>query len=179
MRDRASISIREGQPGEAAALLAILDAAALQTDLETLRHALRAGTVLVATRAGSDASDVVLGVVVAPHSEQTTSRGPVSNRYAVITAIAVRPGVRGRGIGTALVEGLCETHDRLEAHFDPAVRPFWESLGFETTTLTAADRISGEYERIRGEGERILGENERIQGEDERIRGVLACPNED
>ena len=48
-----------------------------------------------------------------------------------IVAVAVRPGRRGQGVGTALVEAAADRRERLTAGFDPGVRPFYESLGFE------------------------------------------------
>jgi GNAT superfamily N-acetyltransferase len=48
-----------------------------------------------------------------------------------VAAVAVRPGRRGQGVGTALVEAAAARRDRLTADFDSGVRPFYESLGFD------------------------------------------------
>lgn len=48
-----------------------------------------------------------------------------------IDAIAVRPGRRGQGVGRALVAHVAGERETLVARFDPNVRPFYESLGFE------------------------------------------------
>lgn len=58
-----------------------------------------------------------------------------------IEAIAVRRSRRNRGIGTALVNAAAEGERSLTAEFRPAVRPFYESLGFE---------ISQQDGRLRG-----------------------------
>lgn len=48
-----------------------------------------------------------------------------------IDAVAVRPGRRGQGVGTALVEAAADRRPSLSAGFDPSVRPFYIALGFE------------------------------------------------
>lgn len=48
-----------------------------------------------------------------------------------IVAVAVRPGRRGQGIGSALVSAAASRREELVAGFDSDVRPFYESLGFE------------------------------------------------
>jgi GNAT superfamily N-acetyltransferase len=56
-----------------------------------------------------------------------------------IAAVAVRPGRRGGGIGTALVCAAADRRDRLVARFDPGVEPFYVALGFETAPLDGDD----------------------------------------
>ncbi|WP_135536778.1 GNAT family N-acetyltransferase [Halostella pelagica] len=63
---------------------------------------------------------------------------------AHVEAVAVRRSRRGQGIGTALVEAAAERADRLTADFDPGVRPFYESLGFEIEPTGEGE------ERLRG-----------------------------
>lgn len=63
-----------------------------------------------------------------------------------IVAIAVRPGRRGQGIGTALVEAAAERRSRLVAEFDGHVRPFYETLEFEIDPATDTDRYRGSRE---------------------------------
>lgn len=58
-----------------------------------------------------------------------------------IEAVAVRRSRRGQGIGTALVKAAAEGERSLTAEFRPAVRPFYESLGF---------KISQQDGRLRG-----------------------------
>lgn len=57
--------------------------------------------------------------------------GALALRGAEIEAVAVRPGRRGQGIGTALVEGAAARRPVVVAGFEPSVRPFYERLGFE------------------------------------------------
>ena len=94
--------------GETAAVRGILDAAMLRVE----DAALEEGTTLVAAVEGR-----LLGALVLDGEE--------------IVAVAVRPGRRGQGVGTALVEAAADRRERLTAGFDPGVRPFYESLDFE------------------------------------------------
>ena len=93
---------------ETAAVRGILAAAMLETE----GAALEEGTTLVAAVEGR-----LLGALVLDGEE--------------IVAVAVRPGRRGQRIGTALVEAAADRRERLTAGFDPGMRPFYESLGFE------------------------------------------------
>jgi GNAT superfamily N-acetyltransferase len=86
----------------------ILEAALLTVESGLLRRA----SVLIAVEEGR-----VLGALVLRGSE--------------IEAVAVRPGRRGQGIGTALVEAAAARRPAVVAGFDPAVRPFYDRLGFE------------------------------------------------
>lgn len=95
-------------PEELTTVRAICNAAMLELDESVLAEA----TVLVA-REGSR----VLGALVLDENE--------------IDAVAVRPGRRGQGVGSVLVEAAAERRSELAAEFDPGVRPFYESLGFE------------------------------------------------
>lgn len=122
-------------PEQHAELLSILDAAALQTDSEQTREAIEQGEVFVAvperqsdslTRSGSPP---VLGTLVLDESK--------------ITAIAVRPGRRGQGIGRALVAHAQQSRTQIVAEFDPSVRPFWSAVGFELSEQSETDRLSG------------------------------------
>jgi GNAT superfamily N-acetyltransferase len=55
-----------------------------------------------------------------------------------VETIAVRPRRQAEGVGTALVRAADATTDGpLTATFRPAVRPFYERLGFEITAVTA------------------------------------------
>ncbi len=102
------MEVRPALPDETATIRGILNAAMLEVDATALRD----GTTLVAVD-----GDRVLGALVLDGRE--------------VDAVAVRPGRRGQGIGTVLVEAAAARRDRLTAGFDPDVRPFYESLGFD------------------------------------------------
>jgi GNAT superfamily N-acetyltransferase len=52
-----------------------------------------------------------------------------------IDAIAVRRRRRGAGVGSALVEALARSVDRLVVDCGPSVAPFWAQLDFDLETL--------------------------------------------
>nr|WP_245697950.1 GNAT family N-acetyltransferase [Haloplanus vescus] len=60
-----------------------------------------------------------------------------------VAAVATRKRRRGQGVGTALVSAAAADRDRLVAEFDPRVRPFYESLGFDIEPIAGSDRLSG------------------------------------
>jgi GNAT superfamily N-acetyltransferase len=103
-----SVTVRAATPDEYVPVRSILEAALLEVD----RGRLRRSAVLVAV-----ADDRILGALVL--------RGPE------IEAVAVRPGRRGQGVGTRLVEAAARRRPHLLAGFDPAVRPFYAALGFD------------------------------------------------
>jgi GNAT superfamily N-acetyltransferase len=45
--------------------------------------------------------------------------------------VATRRRHRDRGVGSALIAAALERRGRLVAEFDPDVRPFYESVGFD------------------------------------------------
>lgn len=95
----------------------VLDAAMLDVDAGDVEVRIDHGTVLVTVADGR-----VLGAcVVSPDG----SGGHVE-------AIAVRPGRRARGVGSAMVAEAASRWGELTAEFDAGVRPFYESLGFDT-----------------------------------------------
>lgn len=118
------MQIQESTADELAEVASIIDGAALQIDIDYLAPAIRTGNVLVATRPDGP----ILGAVVLEGTE--------------IRAIAVRPGRRGQGIGTELVEAAAARREELLARFVPAVRSFWESVGF-VVTETETNRLQG------------------------------------
>lgn len=128
MTEPAAVSIRDARPEELADLAGILDAAMLQTDA-SLQKRVSEGSVLVAVR--DTAESPVLGTLVLIDDE--------------ITAIAVRPGRRGRGIGRRLVEAAV-SRGPVHAEFDPRVRGFYDSLGFEIERLDDSERLRGSLE---------------------------------
>ena len=112
----------------------ILDAAYLQIESDSLRECISAESVFVAkaTRNGTTESEVagpILGALVLDGE--------------TITAIAVRPGRRGQGIGSALVTEAKTCRECLIAEFDPTVRPFWESVGFTVSGQSGSERLRG------------------------------------
>ncbi|MBB6647890.1 GNAT family N-acetyltransferase [Halobellus sp. MBLA0160] len=132
----------------------------LSFDRERVRDRVREGDALVAVvrghnreerrAAGAEASDDrVVGACVLRRS----GAGPVE-----IEQIAVHRSRRGRGIGAALVAAAAtRTDGPLVARFREDVRPFYESLGFETEAVdgdsTADDVNAGgnaAADRLRG-----------------------------
>lgn len=154
------IDVRPAIEDELPAVMGVLDAAMLEVDAEAVRERIAGGPevgegdgwrVLVAV-----ADDRVLGAcVVDPggtvESEGRAESGGRGRRGSThVEAIAVRPGRRGQGIGTALIEAVADRRGSLTAEFDPRARPFYESLGFEVEPV--ADERP-ENERLRGHRE--------------------------
>jgi len=135
----ASVEIRTAAPDDRLGVRRVLDAAMLDVR-EDFRERLAADDVLVAREARSDEDgddSPILGALVLVPVEAG----------ARIDAVAVRRARRGQGVGSALVGAAAERHVRLVAEFDPGVRPFYESLGFDVRP------ISGESGRLRGVSE--------------------------
>lgn len=57
--------------------------------------------------------------------------GSLLLRGSEIEAVAVRPGRRGQGVGTALIAAAAGRRPSLSAGFDPELRPFYTALGFD------------------------------------------------
>ena len=128
-----ALEVREATGDEEATARGILNAAMLEVDAGTFERAV----VLVAVE-----DDRVLGALVLDGEE--------------VDAVAVRPGRRGQWVGSALVEAAASRRDGgLVAEFDPGVRPFYESLGFEVDCGGdggdgGCDEGEGEEGRCRG-----------------------------
>lgn len=134
--------VREATAEELAQVTNILDAAILQSAIDDLRQLISSGDVLVAVPEGAPESD---NDKAATDSNRTIV-GTVVVAGGEITAIAVRPGRRGQGIGRLLVETAADRYDRLVAEFDPRVRPFWEAVGFDIRSIEGSDRLRGTRE---------------------------------
>ncbi|MFB6195974.1 MAG: ubiquitin-like small modifier protein 2 [Haloplanus sp.] len=121
-------SVRPADSDDYLDVMRVLDGAALSADAATVRDRIGRGEVLVATRTGG-----VVGTLVRDGNH--------------VTAVAVRRRVRGQGVGTALVSAALADRGRLTAAFDPDVRPFYESLGFDIAATDDDDRLRGRIER--------------------------------
>ena len=108
----AGVTVRPARRTELPEVRNVIDGAALALEHGRLRRALETGDVLVAATEA-----VVVGALVLADDE--------------VTAVAVRPGRRGQGIGRALVEAAAAGRDRLVAECDERVAGFWRALGFE------------------------------------------------
>lgn len=130
MTDR--IHVREATVSELPDVLNVIDGAVLAVETGRLRSAIDRGEVLVAVAGATDGNrddECVLGALVLDGEK--------------ITAVAVRQRRRNQGIGTMLVEAAADRRERLVATFDPRVRSFWESLGFDIEPAEEPDRFRG------------------------------------
>jgi ribosomal protein S18 acetylase RimI-like enzyme len=116
--------VRSANSTEHAAVLSILDAATLQTDSDQIREAIERNDVFVAV---ATEQGTVLGALVLSGTE--------------ITAVAIRPGRRGQGLGRRLVAEAQRSRERLVAAFHPKVEPFWQAVGFERAGTAEDDRF--------------------------------------
>lgn len=119
------VRVRPAAAGDHLDVMRVVDGAVLEADATSVRERIEAGNVLVATVEGS-----AVGALVRDGDR--------------ITAVATRRRWRDRGVGTALVSRAAEERDRLVAEFDPGVRPFYESLGFDI------EATAGDDDRLRG-----------------------------
>jgi len=108
------VAVREARPDERVAVRRVVDAAMLEPG--DVMGAIDRGDALVAVAGGR-----VVGALVLESRDDG----------AHVAAVAVSRARRGQGIGTALVAAAAERTARLTAAFDPNVRPFYESLGFD------------------------------------------------
>ncbi|SEA19195.1 Sulfur carrier protein ThiS (thiamine biosynthesis) [Haloplanus vescus] len=118
------VSVRAATPEDHLDVMRILDGAMLDVDAATVRDRIGTGEVSVAIL-----DDRVVGALVRDGDR--------------VAAVATRKRRRGQGVGTALVSAAAADRDRLVAEFDPRVRPFYESLGFDIEPIAGSDRLSG------------------------------------
>ncbi|WP_336001510.1 GNAT family N-acetyltransferase [Halorientalis halophila] len=116
--------VRDATPEDVPAVATVVDAGGLALSHDALVDAVDADAVLVAVTEGR-----ILGALVLEGD--------------AIEAIAVRPGRRDQGIGTALVAAAADRRERLVAEFDSRVRPFWASLGFAIEPAADPGRLRG------------------------------------
>jgi len=118
-----TVTVRRAHPDDHLDVMRLVDGAMLSADAERVRDRIADSGVLVAA-----VDDRPIGALVRDGDR--------------VTAVAVRRRYRDRGVGTALVSAALESRDRLVAEFDPDVRPFYESLGFDIEPV--------DDERLRG-----------------------------
>lgn len=137
-----AVSVRRAAPADHLDVMRILDGAMLAADAGRVRERIDAGAVLVATnemppasrRDGKAVDDRPVGALVRDGDR--------------VTAVATRRRHRDRGVGSALVAAALDDRGRLVAEFDPDVRPFYASLGFEIVPLDDGEgRLRGRLER--------------------------------
>ena len=136
------LEIREATDDEIVDAASVLEAAMLEVDVERAR-----------ALAGRDADGAVL-VAVPADSARAASEGVVVGALVLdareITALAVRPRRRDRGIGSALVRAAdARVGGPVLAAFDADLRPFYEHLGFAIERV-AEDRYRGRLGESRG-----------------------------
>lgn len=119
------VTVREATADELAAVLGILDGAALETDADRVRAGIERGDVLVA----------VPDDVARPDGTDATPVGALVLDGDEISNVAVRRRRRGQGIGTALVEAAADRREVLVAECDAGVTAFYESIGFDVEPL--------------------------------------------
>jgi len=124
--DERSIRVRRAAAADHLDVLRILDGAMLETDADRVCERIEAGSVLVATVA-----DRPVGTLVRDGDR--------------VAAVATRRRHRDRGVGSALVRAALEGREQLVAEFDPGVRPFYESLGFDIEAV-GDGRLRGRLE---------------------------------
>ncbi|MFB6086325.1 MAG: GNAT family N-acetyltransferase [Halodesulfurarchaeum sp.] len=121
--------VEKAGPDDLAAIMNVFDGADLEVGAETVGEHADRGTVLVARSEGG----TVLAALV----------GRPRERDVRIEPIAVRPGRRGQGIGTALIREAGARWGRLTASFERELAPFYRQAGFD---VECEDRCRGRRE---------------------------------
>ncbi|WP_435067996.1 ubiquitin-like small modifier protein SAMP2 [Haloplanus sp. C73] len=143
----AGVPVRPATRDDHLDVMRVLDGAMLEIDSETVRDRIAAGDVSVATL-----GDRVVGALVLDGDR--------------VTAVATRKRRRGQGVGTALVSAALADRGRLVAEFDPRVRPFYESLGFDIDSVGGSDRLRGQLAASRDGGADFVRPVEEGDGEE-------------
>ena len=164
--DGRAVQVRVADADDHLGVMRILDGAMLSTSAERVRERIDDGEVLVATVGESeslatsrsqddgDAVGVPAGALVRDGDR--------------VTAVATRRRHRDRGIGSALIAAALETRGRLVATFDPRVRPFYASLGFDIEAVADGDgRLRGTLKPPRDGDANLVGPVEEGDGEQE------------
>ncbi|MFB6270719.1 MAG: GNAT family N-acetyltransferase [Halobacterium sp.] len=110
------VVVRRASPRDHLGVLRVVDGADLELSAATTERRIDAGTVVVA-----DHDNRIVGALVAVEREDG----------AHVEAVAVRRRRRDQGIGSALVAHAAGLWTPLTAEFDPSVKPFYDSLGFD------------------------------------------------
>ena len=129
------VDVRPATGDDLPAVMNVLDAAMLEVDASAVRDRI----------AGSDGGGGVLVAVAGERVLGACVVDPSDGAGGHVEAIAIRPGRRDQGIGSALVEAAVERWGPLAADFDEDVRPFYESLGFEVEQI-GEGRLRGRRE---------------------------------
>ena len=141
-------TVRAGREGDYPAVMNVLDGAMLDADAGRVRAGLEGD----AEADDGDAESEDVTVLMAELDGSVVGALVLDGRR--VTAVAVRRSRRDQGVGTALVEAAVERRGRVTAGFDARVRPFYESLGFETWPADGESEDESENEnRGRFEGE--------------------------
>lgn len=114
------VPVRDADLDDLSAIMTVFDASLLAIGVDTVRERIPDGDVLVYVE-----GDRILGAIVLDPYE--------SSEGAHIDTLAVRRARREQGIARELVEIAFERYGhRLTVDFRTELRPFYESLGFET-----------------------------------------------
>lgn len=105
------------RPSDVPGVMNVFDGADLQVSLEDVVEHIDHEHVLVAR---SDQGTIIGALVGRPRE-----------RDVRIEPIAVRPGRRGQGVGTALIRAAGDRWGRLTATFDADLTSFYRQAGFE------------------------------------------------
>lgn len=111
------MNVELAQSADLAAVMNVFDGADLQVSATEVADHIDREEVLVAR---SDQGTVIGALVGRPRE-----------RDVRIEPIAVRPGRRGQGTGTALLRAAGNWWGRLTATFDADLTPFYRQAGFE------------------------------------------------